>query len=58
MAVETVMFSGWTPHPGDQVQYVGSREAANAFRYRVDTRHEAEVAACGAGQSRAMDGAR
>jgi len=55
--VETVMFSGWTTHPGDNTQRVGSREAGIVFRSTVDTRHQAAVAACCAGPSRAMDGA-
>ena len=51
------MFSGWTTHPGDNTQCVGSREAGIVFRCTVDTRHQAAEAACCTGPSRAMDGA-
>jgi len=55
--VETAVFSRWTTDPGDNAQCVGSREAASAFRSTVDTRHQAAVAVCCTGPSRAMDGA-
>ncbi|MCX7065490.1 MAG: hypothetical protein NT024_13210, partial [Proteobacteria bacterium] len=66
------MVCRWTPHPGNDAQCVGSREVETrervlmhsgqvvpgiVFRCTVDTRHQAGVAACCAGPSRAMDGA-
>ena len=54
MDVETAMFNRGTTHPSDNTQCVGSREAGSAFRCTVDTRHQAEVAACYTGPSRAI----